>query len=875
MPLIEKPSFHSKFDIHALRGQPLQLHQLIFATWSTPTGTDSGTFHKYLHQPHQPKDVEIEFSPTFRVEPFGTKLIGAHVEIDNAAGTLTGLAPPQLGAPAHNFILEAKVVRNGPPGSSAPNFPTMRVRVHLHQSVEQIWLTPNRLTIRRPSGPMPRDPKPGFTTNCRFTVRAQFDDGTVGDISLSAKLTVAHGDTDWFDDALWVRIPETAVDGDAHPITIQTTPDWNSKSAQGDILVLKPWASESEIPPADLIDGNPGVRDGSLAPERFPNVLFIAAGFTGDDRSAFRQFTDTIVDQLTTKQRLKPYPYLADAINYWRLPFAATEAGVSVRCEVIPITHQQRLFAIPVPAPVHPPKTGTWEVSHLLYAAGLPIPSDQPGSISVAQLRQRWSGQLRTEWADKTLDPATVPSRVIEAWQKYATRTFIDEVDNFPSVAIGEQPSVEFDDWGELLLHPWRDGFHTPLRPSPKVVELFRRVTAAARNGVTVTLGSGAGIGNLWADDDPSFEFDNRSLVAIYANVPVGRAFVGRSQFLVLEQGPLLVRPSVRLSGDVQIPDLLELPGLAVERAVGRNALLLDIPQLSATEPRSETWDVFAHELSHAFGLGDEYGADPELPDQTIVAPNLMPSDDVLAHDHKTVVINKIRWNWQRVSKACVTTGTVQPIAQGLFAVPVPPNHGFRFSLHEPVLLRQRVKREFMPPAALISGECMVHSISNDGSTVTISRTSGTLDLSVFGAGSLLYAPVRAPPTVRPFRPYLTIVSPLAERIMAGSGTTLNGKPCDPADVAGKATGVQVPLLRPPTVAQSVPLHSLPRLVGVYFGGGNFACGVVHPAGTCKMRSPADSYSRFCHVCQYALVEQIDPNQHGRIDRDYDQEYTV
>jgi hypothetical protein len=32
MPLIAEPTLHSKYDIHVLRGQPLSLHRLIFAT---------------------------------------------------------------------------------------------------------------------------------------------------------------------------------------------------------------------------------------------------------------------------------------------------------------------------------------------------------------------------------------------------------------------------------------------------------------------------------------------------------------------------------------------------------------------------------------------------------------------------------------------------------------------------------------------------------------------------------------------------------------------------------------------------------------------------------------------------------------------------
>jgi hypothetical protein len=32
---------------------------------------------------------------------------------------------------------------------------------------------------------------------------------------------------------------------------------------------------------------------------------------------------------------------------------------------------------------------------------------------------------------------------------------------------------------------------------------------------------------------------------------------------------------------------------------------------------------------------------------------------------------------------------------------------------------------------------------------------------------------------------------------------------------------------------------------------------------------------QFCHVCRYALVDQIDPKQHLHIDKEYDGEYPL
>jgi hypothetical protein len=72
-----------------------------------------------------------------------------------------------------------------------------------------------------------------------------------------------------------------------------------------------------------------------------------------------------------------------------------------------------------------------------------------------------------------------------------------------------------------------------------------------------------------------------------------------------------------------------------------------------------------------------------------------------------------------------------------------------------------------------------------------------------------------------------------------------------------------------------VSAKDLPDLVGAYFGGSKYACDIVHPTGHCMMRANLDKHARFCPVCRYVLVEQIDPVQHARVDRDYAKHYPL
>jgi hypothetical protein len=61
----------------------------------------------------------------------------------------------------------------------------------------------------------------------------------------------------------------------------------------------------------------------------------------------------------------------------------------------------------------------------------------------------------------------------------------------------------------------------------------------------------------------------------------------------------------------------------------------------------------------------------------------------------------------------------------------------------------------------------------------------------------------------------------------------------------------------------------LSGLIGLYEGGQRYACGVYHPAGSCKMRDDEDVFTEFCLVCRYALVELINPRAHGLVERDH------
>jgi hypothetical protein len=549
------------------------------------------------------------------------------------------------------------------------------------------------------------------------------------------------------------------------------------------------------------------------------------------------------------------------------------------------VEHDGKLFARPVPAPKKPKGDEAWTVANLVYLAGLPVPADlalvkpdadDPDIPDYSDLSAKLTAIL-----DPSVPKILLPD-VLGDWLKLARRTFVDEVDNFPSVAVGDPPCAEFDDAALVAFHPLRvaaiaDGGDTGERH-----EFFSQLQGASRSGIVTTLdthGSDSNrLGNLWGRDRAYFIFDNRRLIVTVANLAVGGARFGRSEYN--DDSGVLTRPAA----DLLATDA-SLHGLRVTRDPARNALLQAPPPLAELKIDSETWDVIAHELGHAFGLGDEYSGNPSTfqgrPSAFDDEPNLMAYSAAIKDDQSTpdprIVVDRLKWTWPRARKASVLTRPIEEMfdGEGSFRVFVGKGRGSQFLPGDAVRFRVRNPRESLPPNPKTSVVEFVvvathpENLSEPGDptsmTVVVKNEAIGIDIAPFAAGSVIYVPVAAPHPTQ-LRPYLTLVPPVSERIMETIGGTMSGVACAVDDSAHKAK-VQVPNLPLDQLLALAPAHQLPDLVGAYFGGSLHACGVLHPAGSCIMRSGRNDWARFCPVCQYALAEKIDPEQHWRIDR--------
>jgi hypothetical protein len=147
-----------EFDLHLLRGDSsADLLDGLFVSDGSPNFIPAAG-------PGLPADF---LGVSFACDVLPAKLVQQGITID-AKGriNLTASSPP---APIlRNFLVHARATHTNP---ALPSPLEVDIRVHVHESVMQIWLTPTALTVHVGADGL------------KFTVLAEFDDGVVGDIT--------------------------------------------------------------------------------------------------------------------------------------------------------------------------------------------------------------------------------------------------------------------------------------------------------------------------------------------------------------------------------------------------------------------------------------------------------------------------------------------------------------------------------------------------------------------------------------------------------------------------------------------------------------------------------------------------------------------
>lgn len=799
----------------------------------------------YLDDPANANDVALTFTiadasvaPGTRGRTFAARGImlneatGA-VHVDPAT-SLPALIPP-------NFLLEVQAV-------SGPNTFRELIRVHVHRSIQKIWLTPDPLTVRpRRAASLPS------TTPSRFALRARFDDESVGDITdwpgiewrptssvtAEGRLIVNAGDAAGPPIEVTARLP-------AHPAV---------PTAKARLRVVDAWRPEAPIL-ARLVPGGGWAKP--FAIEAVPNVLFLPDGFP--DAEAYFKFVNKLVEFAKTNPLCKPYDRLANSINFWAAFVPSARPGITWGSELFLTTQYPAPMAFALDRPQRPQGVGDpWEMKHLIYEIGLPAPRDRmenttrTNEMVMADLDALFGTAYRTHLPTKP----EARKGLFEAWRRMGNRRIVDDLDT-PLGAMSGSPRVD------------NPHDHIKLNPDRMDRERLDDLLSAIRHDQAAT--SGLQLNTLWTDPRRR----NYDLVCL-VTVGLGREINSFGYFTLSQQG------------------MLEFGILS-----GVNDIAIEAPTIREKPHELET-RTFIHELSHSFDLGDEYAGKNDRP---LFRPHQEWVDRSEGNLQSPFSITRggaihgdeIKWRWHRIRWAAEIIDTIKDLGGGVFEAPVRASHAFAFPDGQIVHLRFRdIHHAFRDKA-----HDNVHF--DDQSAYLVKQpllsvplrlakpTSGTppvfkVKLRVepgvqfpyppqrtippdrivasFPPGSIVYCPTRAPAGV-----FDAVTYPYAELIAKDvkDHITLTGGP-----VGRSRADLTLPDhlgLPPGFLPADFPSASSPFIVGLYEGGMGNMTGVFHPTGNCMM-SNQNSGARFCHVCQYVLVDAIDPSKHYFIDPEY------
>jgi len=841
-------------DMHLLRGQvlpPLRRAGTIFVDVV-------GGARVWLSD-YTATDLKVEFRPTFRYSNNGTEYYGFGIRVNHQTGAVTTDPPPVGADRIDNFLIEVVVVRND--GGSAPStFEPMTVRVHLHQSVQAFWVTPTRMTVRRRTPATTAAPE---QTHFRFTARAEFDDGTVGDVTLhhgvrwspAASFAPQPNPPNSQQAAAFGRIllPTGLGPATGTSVTATLPAALGGASATATFTVRPPWSEPGEAPQVELF--SPASAPGTVLPEHLPNVLFIPSGYLATDLPDFETHTVNLLHRMRLDPLSKPFDHLSLAMNFWRVAVPSPERGTCVRTEVV-VTNGAPQQARVLPSLARPTPGLPIEIQHLMYLSGLAMPTDV--KVDLKTLRERWAKTWPNAFGlapddpwptGRLLDPLNtedLKDEEIDRWRSCGHRTFVDEVDSALPTAVGVPTLV---DNSAITLHPDRGG-----------AQVFNDFLAALvdKNGMTLGVPApGTQIGLLWAQDQSRHRFNNAGLVTMLCATELGRK-------------------------NARNRVMLSLNGLSWGHVVpiaGRNAVRELHPMVAGLPNNLER--VFIHELAHRFGLADEYVDDAKA------FPYAEPVLDPWANVTSLVAVRQadhfradlIKWNWERVRWAGVLASDLATSGSDFIATLL-PEHARGFKKDQDVRLRLRsttvplMRIDDLGPVFKIEGIA--------GNTVTLRQKlagPSPFNPTTVVTGSVLYAPVPAPAEAGPTVPYARMIAPVIATQIDNGNKPLTRWPRSVRELYEEAQigdGLQLPTTI--TFGGFLTTWSYrldARIVGLYEGGAHFAKDVFHPAGACKLRDSRNEFWPFCPVCRYVLVEFIDPSGHAAMDVEYARQYPL
>lgn len=762
------------------------------------------------------------------------------VEVDLLSGEVT--MPFSLGRfrPA-NFMIDVEARNLG----TAEVFRTS-VRVHLHRSIKRIWLSPEKLTVRVFGGPMA-----GGAAVGRFALRAEFDDDTVGDITTMSSvqwttppdISIVNGLVNISGTTASSTVISAFVPG--LPLVdaiVEREQDWTGTQPPLHVDLVEPNSTPSGAMPFSGV----AFRDQ-------PNILFLSEGYEASEQGRFDAFVRSLVRHFKTDPLASPFRRLSEACLFWSAfrPCVPGRAGVSIATEVftVGLSDGSGAFALDlVPTPedidrVGP--SGIWSMEQLIHAVGLPMPIDDP----VHTLRT--DDIILSEWkATLPDDPSphlgvnSSGVSIISDWRKLATRGLMDLVDSPFGTEVGRlqpaHPAHRMDLSGDRLMRGRLD--------------LLLSATTSTQGFVLNTVWTTPAI-------PPNFTMGNADLVCFVLPTIGDEAKQDGALFCSSDK-------TTRAKPDV---------------AGSHRYLLVPHPPPFQADPAHA--GIIARQIAQCFTLGSERGIRRGSPDPALAATiqderTNLQLESALTFVPGTGAGDDIRWRWHRIEAAAMLAQAPVQLTPTTWDVTVRPGQGAVFQLDFPVHLRIRRRGLPLRNSPFLSPPLWVIGINGDRITIKDVATPFTypftriiatnLLATSLGPEDVMYTPSLSQ-TPTPFLPFKhrEILSDTIRAHISSTGLPLTPHPMDTDRQID-----QIPQLVGWSGFAKFNKKFLTRIVGLYGGGEDLHLGVFHPTGHCRMRDPtAVPMHSFCAVCIYQLIDQIDPQQHGTFDKQYELMY--
>lgn len=314
---------------------------------------------------------------------------------------------------------------------------------------------------------------------------------------------------------------------------------------------------------------------------------------------------------------------------------------------------------------------------------------------------------------------------------------------------------------------------------------------------------------------------------------------------------------------------------------VSGTAPVLDRAPVEGTFLGDVVGSRLAHELAHTYRLGDEYEGDTSR----IYAgnPKEIEGNENVQHDStlrlagqtsplrgdptKTpplppsgLDVTRIKWNVHRIAKLSAARAIAAVGSNARLSLE--RGQAKRWTAGERVFVRNSlvtVKAPTEPRTVAVAVQVITRDLAADTVDITLPPSFA---IATLGEVPLLYVPKRNGAGVD-----LGLIDPVVLAYLAAHGPFPK-----PANQATWFQGNQ----DPPAIAGFSPPSVKADAIGLHEGGVSHALDVFRPSGRCKMRNPGSydaqnhvTFDGFCFVCQYVLVELLDPAKHEALDADY------